>query len=50
MTPNDRGALSRLDIAGNSIGGEQEEKIKQICKEKSITFQSRAISAFSPVS
>ena len=36
-TFQDKGALSRLDIAGNSIGGEQEEKIKQICKEKSIT-------------
>ena len=33
----DNGALSRLDIAGNSIGGEQKEKIEQICKEKSIT-------------
>ena len=34
---HDNGALSRLEIARNSLGGEQEEKIKQICKEKSIT-------------
>ena len=33
----DMGALSRLDISGNSIGSEQEENIKRVCTEKSIT-------------